>query len=229
MAWIVTFFYLKETVSTPISFSRLFGPKKADSVASLNEPVELPESEKPFPLRRLLTRAVIVAASNYAFLSLVDITFRAVYPVFLFTPIHLGGLGLPTSTIGSILSVYGLFNGVFQVFCFARIHEYLGSKTTFILGIASALPAFACFPLMSYLARAQGMTHLVWAIAVFQILISIGLSFSYGKQQKTMSIPLFTPFAHGQCFTRGGIYLHFGCIAESSVVGCDEWPMPAVR
>jgi len=177
LAWLVTFLFLKETVSAPLSFSQLLGSKKVDPVSDLNE---LPESEKPLPLRRLLTRRVIIAASNYAFLSLVDITFRAVYPVFLFTPIHLGGLGLPTSTIGTILSMYGAFNGIFQVFYFARIHEYLGSKKTFIVGISSALPAFVCFPLMSHLARAQGMTLLVWGIATFQILISIGLSFSYG-------------------------------------------------
>jgi hypothetical protein len=36
------------------------------------------EGEQAVPLRGLMTRRVIVAAANYAFLSLVDIAFRAI-------------------------------------------------------------------------------------------------------------------------------------------------------
>jgi hypothetical protein len=66
------------------------------------------------------------------------------------------------------------------VFFFARVHDYLGSKLTFFLGIASALPTFAAFPLLNSLARTQGLSTLVWAAALAQIIVSIGLSFSYG-------------------------------------------------
>ncbi|KAJ7431218.1 hypothetical protein B0H11DRAFT_2386296 [Mycena galericulata] len=127
-----------------------------------------------------MTRRVIVATSTYAFLSLVDIALRAIQPLFMATPIELGGLGLPTVHIGNLLSIFGVFNGIFQVFFFARVHDYLGSKATFTLGIASALPTFAIFPLLSYLARTQGLSTLVWAVTILQIILSIGLSFSYG-------------------------------------------------
>lgn len=56
-------------------------------------------------MRSVLTKPVIVAALNYAALALVDMTMRAVQPVFLSTPIHLGGLGLPPYKIGRVLSV----------------------------------------------------------------------------------------------------------------------------
>lgn len=68
-----------------------------------------------------------------------------------------------------------------QVFFFAPLHDYLGSKLLFNLGIASAVPTFAAFPLLSYLARTQGLSTLVWAVAVGQVFMSIGLSLSYGN------------------------------------------------
>ena len=142
---------------------------------------ELPEAEKPLPFRALLTRRVIIAAGNYASLSLVDISFRAIQPLFLSTPIHLGGLGLPPSTIGNILSIFGVLNGVFQVFLFARAIDRWGSKRVFSLGIASGIPMFALFPVINYLARHHGYSMTVWMAVGFQIVMSVALCFSYGQ------------------------------------------------
>ncbi|KAJ6608661.1 member of major facilitator superfamily multidrug-resistance, DHA1 sub-family [Mycena sp. CBHHK59/15] len=188
VAWLVTLLFLEETANVPsvFSLSRILrrgkvGAFKDESVVEAgSERVALAEGEQAVPLRGLMTRRVIVAASNYAFLSLVDIAFRAIQPLFFSTPIELGGLGLPTARIGNLLSIFGVLNGLFQVFFFSRVHDYLGSKAMFTLGIASALPSFAAFPLLSYLARTQGLSTLVWAVALLQIIISIGLSFSYG-------------------------------------------------
>ena len=141
---------------------------------------ELPKTEKPLPLRALLTRRVIIAAGNYASLSLVDISFRAIQPLFLSTPIHLGGLGLPPSTIGNILSIFGVLNGVFQIFFFARINDRWGSKRVFFSGVASGIPVFALFPVINYLARHNGYSTTVWIAVGFQIVISIALSLSFG-------------------------------------------------
>ena len=192
IAWVVTFLFLKETVVSPTPIKEFLGFKKK-TVESTAQP-EIPEEEapaaqriegppevgKPLPLRALLTRRVIIAAGNYASLSLVDISFRAIQPLFLSTPIHLGGLGLPPATIGKLLSIYGILNGVFQVFFFARITDRLGSKTVFLGGIASGIPAFALFPIINYLARHQGYSIVVWIAVGFQIMVSIILTFCYG-------------------------------------------------
>jgi len=124
---------------------------------------------------------VIIAAGNYASLSLVDISFRAIQPLFLSTPIHLGGLGLPPSTIGNLLSIFGILNGVFQVFFFAPIVDRWGSKKVFFWGIASGIPVFVSFPVINYLARQYGYSTTVWIAVGFQIVISIALSLSYGQ------------------------------------------------
>ncbi|KIM39395.1 hypothetical protein M413DRAFT_447318 [Hebeloma cylindrosporum] len=192
IAWVVTFLFLKETVTSPTPIRKFLGVKKPtvevtcqrleipEDGSPTAQPRDAPSEGKPLPLRALLTRRVIVAAGNYASLSLVDISFRAIQPVFLSTPIHNGGLGLPPSTIGKLLSIYGVLNGVFQVFFFARIIDRWGSKRVFFGGIASGIPAFTLFPVINYLARHQGYSTAVWIAVGFQIVVSIVLTFCYG-------------------------------------------------
>lgn len=93
----------------------------------------------------------------------------------------LGGLGLPPSSIGNILSAFGVLNGLSQIFLFPRINERFGTKATFLAGVASCVPLFACFPLMSHLVKAQGLSPAVWAVVTVQTFLSIGMSFGYGE------------------------------------------------
>jgi len=188
VTWVVALLFLKETAPSSASLSRFFEfwkdePRPAQndmqSQESISSPVIKPNHNERHSFRSLLTPRVIIAAGNYASLSLVDVAFRAIQPLFLSTPIELGGLGMPPSTIGKILSAYGILNGVFQVLFFARIHQYWGSKKVFVVGIASAFPLFATFPLLSYLAKSQGLSSTVWAIVASQVVISLGLNLSY--------------------------------------------------
>ena len=187
IAWLVTFIFLKETVKHPVSLRQYLGfERKNNETPTKTVPVaeEVPEDQKPLPMRKLLIRPVIVAGGNYAMLSLVDIAYRAVQPLFLSTPIALGGLGLAPHEIGQILSLFGLLNGLTQVFFFASIHDYLGSKKTFMIGIASMFLLFASFPLISWLAQTQGLGVWVWIGVVLQIVISVFIGFSYGERAR---------------------------------------------
>ena len=201
IAWLVTFFFLKETLPAPISISRLFtgnitperkkltlqnpigstNPSVATVIKTVQNFNDCPQAERPLPLRSLLTPRVLIAAGNYASLSLVDIAFRAIQPVFLSTPINLGGLGLPTPSIGTLLSGQAIFNGIFQVFFFSRVHDHWGSKKTFIAGISTAIPAFIMFPVANALARTQGYSIAVWTAIALQIIAGTALGLSYGQ------------------------------------------------
>ncbi|KAF9035152.1 member of major facilitator superfamily multidrug-resistance, DHA1 sub-family [Panaeolus papilionaceus] len=197
IAWIVTFLFLKETVKNPISLREFLKPKKMDdnndilvqpptpSITCASDddepnPVEtLQKAEKPLPLRALLTRRVILAAANYASMSLVEISFRAVQPLFLSTPIHLGGLGLPLPTIGKILGAYGILSGLFQAFCFGKIHDRWGSKKVFMFGVGSAVPMFVLYPLMNRMAVVGGVSGMVWVAIGTQTVLSVFLNMSF--------------------------------------------------
>jgi len=181
----MTYFLLKETVKNPTPLKDFFFKSKdgnrqdhiADSQSVIHDHDDI---EKPLPLRSLMTFQVIIAGSNYAFLSLVDIAFRAIQPLFFSTPVELGGLGLSPSTIGNILSAHGIFNGFFQIFFFARIHDYWGSKKVFIAGIMSGIPLFLSFPVINQIAREQGYSATLWVAVGAQTLLSIMPSLSYG-------------------------------------------------
>lgn len=139
------------------------------------------EDETPLPLRALLIPRVLIAAGNYATLSLVDIAFRAIQPLFFATPVELGGLGLDPPRIGNILSVYGVLSGLFQVFFFADLHDRFGSKVIYSTAIASGIPVILTFPLINALARTQGLSWMVWSLVGVQLVLSMTQNLGFGE------------------------------------------------
>lgn len=172
-------------MKNPLSLRQILrlSPKEAaverDGSQVAKNPV-VDDSSRPLPLRELLVPRVIIAAGNYAFLAIVDITLRAIQPVFYSTSIAFGGLGLDPQVIGLIMSLYGIVNGITQIFLFGRIHDRFGTKRVYIAGIASVLPVFGLFPVINELARVEGLSSTVWALTIGQALLSIIISFSYG-------------------------------------------------
>ena len=144
------------------------------------------ELEKPVPLRTLLlTRDVFISSLNYALLALVDISFRAMQPLFLSTPITLGGLGLDPPIIGSVMSFYGVLNGVFIFFFFSRLTDYFGVKRVYVMGISASVPCFALFPILNHLARnsierSGELGVEVWLVVGLQVAMSVLVSMCYG-------------------------------------------------
>lgn len=187
VSWVIASLYLKETVANPVSFAHFFNLPKWKAGFIRGRPTSLIAKARPshsngsLPLRALLTPRVVVAASNYAALSLIDIALRAIQPLFYSTPVEFGGLGLPPSTIGWILAAFGIIDGVAQMLFFTRVYEYWGPKKVFVAGVASAIPTFVTFPIISILAKSQGLCWVVWALVALQVVISIMLNFSYGE------------------------------------------------
>lgn len=139
------------------------------------------KKDQPLPLRKLIIPRVMIAGLNYAALALVDISTRAIQPVFYSTPIEFGGLGLPPHHIGKILSAYGILNGFLQIFYFAKTQARFGAKNTYLAGIASSLLVFVSFPMINSLAKVDGdQSWLLWLAVAFQVIASIFINFSYG-------------------------------------------------
>ena len=234
ISWFVIFFFLKETVKNPTPISQLLKNKNTKkiplppSISDSQDTAQIVTSDgdKPLPLRSLLTERVIIAAGNYAFLALVEITFRAIQPVFLSTPVALGGLGLSPSVIGNILSIYGIFNGIFQVFFFAKIIKRWGTKKTYLVGLAFALPGFALYPILSLLVRKEGMSTLVWALVIVHTIIPIGLSMSYGMPVCAGSSGDVAQATVSFTLCRNNIHLHCCSITQPSFTRCNERSEP---
>ncbi|KAI6108163.1 MFS multidrug-resistance DHA1 sub-family [Pisolithus sp. B1] len=154
IAWIVTFLFLKERRSDQVA---LESPKSSTTTLATSENAE----SRPLPLGALLIPRVLIAAGNYAALSTIDITFRAVQPLFYATPIELGGLGLDPPLIGNILAVYGTLSGLFQILFFASFHDRFGSKALYTVSVLCGIPLVLTFPVINTLARVYGLN---WAV-----------------------------------------------------------------
>ncbi|KIM86414.1 hypothetical protein PILCRDRAFT_65362 [Piloderma croceum F 1598] len=135
--------------------------------------------ESPVPLRELFIFPIVISVSNYASLALIDMAMLALLPLFYSSPIEHGGLNLSPSTIGILLGTFGLLNGVFQAFFFAKIIKRLGAKNLFITGISSSILIFLLFPLINLLALRRGVSPIVWVAVVCQLVITIIMDMSY--------------------------------------------------
>jgi hypothetical protein len=137
-------------------------------------------NNKPLPIRALLSRRVLIASGSYAGIALIDIAFRTVQPVFYATPISLGGLRLNTPTIGTILAVQGIVNGLVHLLISPKLHDIMGPKNLFLFAVASASPMLALSPVMNVPVRFSGDVHDVWSLVELQVALSSFTNFAYG-------------------------------------------------
>ncbi|KAJ6468336.1 major facilitator superfamily domain-containing protein [Mycena sanguinolenta] len=119
----------------------------------------------PLPLKDLLAVfPVVISISNYVALAFLNIVLSALLPLFLATPIEIGGLGLPPKTIGLILATYGAITGLFQVSFFSILVRRFGERRIFLAGLSTCLPIFALFPVISLVAKASGISFTIWIL-----------------------------------------------------------------
>jgi MFS family permease len=122
---------------------------------------------------------------NYAFIAFVDMSYRALQPVFFSTPVALGGLGLDPPVIGTVMSSYGIMYGIVTVFFFSPMTDYFGVKGVYMLGIFATVPCFSLFPIINHLAhisieRSGGLGTEVWVAVGLQVIMSVLVSLCFG-------------------------------------------------
>jgi hypothetical protein len=115
-----------------------------ESAASPCEPKAAPASELSPPVRLLLTKPVLLAVLNYGLLSLLEISFLVLLPIFL-----AGSLHFSPSSIGLLMGIMGLANGIIQIAFFVPLHKRLGSRNLFSLGVCSIGFMFCAFPFIA--------------------------------------------------------------------------------
>ncbi len=134
----------------------------------------------PTPLRTIFIRPVIVSIANYGVLALTEIAFVVLMPLFLSTPIDLGGLGLKPPTIGVILGTVGVLDGFIQALFFARAVDMWGPKRIFQVGLSAFVPLYALYPLINLYARAHGLTWVVWTMVGLQNALLCVMDMAFG-------------------------------------------------
>ncbi|KAI0046335.1 major facilitator superfamily transporter [Auriscalpium vulgare] len=196
VSWFVAAVSLKETVHVS---PRRAGPPRPAPTRTVTEDLihvaegaalehEIPAQgpppkteAAPLPLSRLLTRPVVLSISNYAALALLDIALAALLPLFLSTPVALGGLGLAPAAIGLCLGTYGVMNGFAQFFFFAKAVNKWGAQRVFIMGMSVFILIFAIFPVANAVARNSSESSIApYAIIFAQFLLFVIMDAAYG-------------------------------------------------
>ena len=196
LCWLIVAFFLKEvrvvfisvlldsssfqTVQvrmSPMEYLRGHLRKhQTDSSAAVEVGAIIEGHASPLSFRELLTAPVLLATGCFASFAILDISFRTMFPVYLATPIKLGGLGLDPPGIGAILAVVGISASVFQLLFFPPLYKRLDEKILFLISMALFFPIAALFPIMSCVAQDQGLNKLVWCLLGLQI-----FSFSFAN------------------------------------------------
>ncbi|EAU81997.2 hypothetical protein CC1G_09183 [Coprinopsis cinerea okayama7 len=134
------------------------------------------ERTKPAPLQKLLTTSsVLIPLVNYATLAFLHTCSNTILPLYLALPVNLGGLDMPPSSIGTILSLYGAFNCFFQAFFLGRLVNRFGAKRVFLSAILASVPLYGMYVVNNLVARRMGDDKRLPSITY--VLVALHLAF----------------------------------------------------
>ncbi|KIM51097.1 hypothetical protein SCLCIDRAFT_33733 [Scleroderma citrinum Foug A] len=180
MCWFIVALFLKETVKAQMSPTEYFlgrwhkfQASREDSPAVTEDGAIIDGRKNLLSFRELLTGPVLIAAGCFASFAILDISFCTMFmfPVYLATPMEMGGLGLDPPVMGTILATIGISTSVFQLFLFSPLHNRLGGKNLFLTAMSLFFPVAALFPIASRVGQEYGLNNFVWLLVGVQILL----------------------------------------------------------
>ncbi|PPQ63561.1 hypothetical protein CVT24_004858 [Panaeolus cyanescens] len=180
VTFIITGLFFKETAH------HAHGPKRSLSRSSSSSSSDtLLESqptsdEQSVGFRGLLIFPVIISIANYVTLAFFNISVNALLPLFFHMPIDMGGLNLEPAAIGYIMGIYGAGTGLFQILFFAKLVRGFGTRRVFIWSMASFIPVFMLFPVISLVAKTWDLCWTVWVLVGLILLLLFFMDTAYG-------------------------------------------------
>ncbi|KAF9048789.1 major facilitator superfamily domain-containing protein [Panaeolus papilionaceus] len=178
VTFIITGLFFKETTSRWQSTKR--SPSRSSSSSSSDTLLESQQDEQSVGFRGLLIFPVMVSITNYVTLAFFNISVNALLPLFFHMPINMGGLNLEPATIGYIMGVYGAGTGLFQILFFAKLVRGFGTRRVFIWSMASFIPVFMLFPVISLVAKIWNLCWTVWVLIGLILTLLFFMDTAYG-------------------------------------------------
>ncbi|BGO90910.1 hypothetical protein NBRC10512_002338 [Rhodotorula toruloides] len=166
--------------STPAreaSASRLAeGGVSAEQVANEGAAIK---AKKPPGFRELFTPRVWASLVTYALLALETVGLDALFILFCYSSVKIGGLGFKESDIGFALSLNGLLSVALQVLFFPPLQKRFGTVRLYRTFMSLWPVVFALFPVMGWCARERGRRE-VWTVMVVMLALKSIANMSYG-------------------------------------------------
>jgi Na+/melibiose symporter-like transporter len=151
-------FFLKETLSTKI--------RKVDEEDVVEDEGVVRRKDVDGPTKasssELVTKHIGLLIFTFAVQSFVGISMNALLPLFCFTPIESGGLGMDSESIGYVISQRSVTVLLLQVFGFPWLAKKLGLVRLHRWAMVLWVATFAIMPIINLAAR-SGPNWLVWS------------------------------------------------------------------
>ena len=183
------------------------------------------DTEKPVPLRALLTRPVVVSVANFCMIALFDIITEALIPLAWSTSVEFGGLGMSPASVGLCMAGFGLLNGIFQFYAFPYFVARFGPRRVFIASTLCYLPIYLLFPFENLAMRHSGRGGRIVA-GLLIILQLVAMTFSdmgFSESPGTPYSVLRTVTKVVRIPPRHDIHVLVLCRAQQAVSRRDEW------
>ncbi|KAH8813725.1 major facilitator superfamily domain-containing protein [Flagelloscypha sp. PMI_526] len=192
LAWIIIATFFHETVPSAwrLRFPFRKGPIQGNR-ESLSQLTALSGPRQDVSLKDLLTFPVLISSGNYVALALIDIFNLALLPLFCYSDVENGGLGLPPNSIGKVMAVYGISVGLLQFFFFSRVLRALGERTLFLCSISMFAVLYILYSLTSIVVRKFGFGIIVYVLVGVMLLTMAVADMAYSSFLPTSSERVF--------------------------------------
>ena len=186
----------------------------------LDDPVK--DTDRPLPLRSLLTRPVIISVANFSMLGLIDMGAVALIPLVWSTSVELGGLNMSPASIGLWMTGCGFMNCVFQIFAVPRIVGRFGPRRVFITSVLCFVPVYIMFPFENLASRHShlGPNPATTLLIMLQLLALSISDMGFGKLSRTLRCQRSLKSCHP---IRRDMYVHILCSPKQAVAWSYEW------
>ncbi|WVQ82645.1 hypothetical protein IAT38_004777 [Cryptococcus sp. DSM 104549] len=115
------------------------------------------ECDNPMPIRNILSPKMIRMLAIFGWTVTVVFSQNALFPLYLFTPIELGGQDQTPPQIAAYMAVASLTQGLWLLLVLPRLDRWLGTKRTFKL-VSACFPIVMTLPIIANaLARGNSM------------------------------------------------------------------------
>lgn len=154
--------------------------KKDDS--RTDDGISSPKDDSPSILDIMKAPGVSMVLYVYCWVGLLAVAYTALFPIYLFTPVALGGFGLVPYQISIFITLTGAAQAVWLLVIFPPLQHRIGTNGV-IRGCAIVYPVcFATLPLGNILLRNEAVTAF-WIIAPLFFVIFSGVSMSFTAVQ----------------------------------------------
>ncbi|KAH7411708.1 major facilitator superfamily domain-containing protein [Phaeosphaeria sp. MPI-PUGE-AT-0046c] len=118
----------------------------------------------------------------YNYVSMLAFTYTAVNPVFMYTPIRLGGIGFTAEMIAAFFALAGASQATWLLLVFPRLHKRVGTGQI-LLYCACVWPIFFASSVAFNFLRRQHLEAVFWTAAPITLVLGSGVAMAFTAVQ----------------------------------------------